>query len=126
MDLGQCLLYGVLLSVKTSTPPSRSAPLRFCAAPRCSARVPRGYCPTHQPTRLETRRPTDPRYGSQQWRRYSRQRLADYPYCVVCDQLAEVTDHIVPVTEAPDRFDDPVNHRSLCRRCNALEAARRR
>ena len=94
------------------------APLRFCARARCGNRVVSGYCPTHQPTRQEQRRPTDPRYGTQQWRRYSLQRLAEHPFCVLCGQLAKVTDHIVPVVDAPHRFDDPTNHRSLCFACN--------
>lgn len=103
-----------------------TAPLRFCAKPRCPARVPYGYCPAHQPTRAEIHRPLDPRYGTQQWRRYSKQRLAEHPFCVLCPAMAEVTDHIVPVDKAPERFFDESNHRSLCKRCNGREAGRHR
>jgi len=101
------------------------APLRVCAAPRCPNRVRKGYCAVHQRPRAEIRRPTDPRYGTQAWRVYSRQRLAEHPFCALCGVLAELTDHIVPVVEAPERFDDPTNHRSLCRRCNRNERVRR-
>lgn len=95
-----------------------SAPLRFCLGKRCPARVPHGYCEKCQPTRAEQKAPTDPRYGTQRWRRYSRARLADHPWCALCPELATVTDHIQPVSEAPDRFWDESNHRSLCHACN--------
>lgn len=94
------------------------APKRFCSAPRCPNRVVSGRCERHQRTRHEARRPTDPRYGSQRWRYLSLYRLAEHPFCELCGQLGEVTDHIVPVTEAPERFWDETNHRTLCRRCN--------
>jgi hypothetical protein len=95
-------------------------PLRVCAFPRCPVRVPRGYCAAHQPTRAESRRPTDPRYGTMQWRRYSRQRLSEHPWCERpgCDELATCTHHVEPVSVAPDRFWDESNHISACRRCN--------
>lgn len=91
------------------------APLRVCSFSGCYRLVPRGYCEKH---RLNQRQPTDPRYGTNRWRLYSRQRLLEHPWCVLCHSLAQVTDHIVPVTEAPERFFDPDNHRSLCRACN--------
>lgn len=95
-----------------------TAPLRVCAAPRCGTLVPSGYCPQHQHLPAEQRQPTDARYGTQRWRRYSRERLAQHPWCALCPELAKVTDHIVPVSEAPDRFWDESNHRSLCHACN--------
>jgi 5-methylcytosine-specific restriction endonuclease McrA len=104
-----------------------SPPLRVCAQQGCGTRVSSGYCATCRPTRREHTHATDPRYGTMRWRRYSAQRRAEHPFCALCGALAAgqehgvsrgVTDHIIPVTEAPDLFDDPTNHRTLCRRCN--------
>jgi 5-methylcytosine-specific restriction endonuclease McrA len=112
-----------------------SRPLRVCATPRCGTPVPKGYCLRCRPTHREHSRPTDPRYGTMQWRRYSAQRKQEHPFCERCGLLAAgpdtngrsrgVTDHIVPVVEAPDRFDDPTNHRTLCIACNAIVRAER-
>lgn len=84
----------------------------------CSVRVKSGYCAACQPPRLALRAPTDPRYGTQRWRRYSKQRLAEHPFCELCGLLAQVTDHKRPVIEAPELFWDDANHRSLCHSCN--------
>jgi 5-methylcytosine-specific restriction endonuclease McrA len=109
-------------------------PSRVCAFHGCHVLVERGYCAQHQRPRLETRHPTDPRYGLQAWRRYTEQRKAEHPFCVRCGALAAgkengrargVTDHIIPVSERPDLFDDPTNHRTLCTRCNATVRAER-
>jgi 5-methylcytosine-specific restriction protein A len=100
------------------------APLRFCATPQCPNKVKAGHCTQHQRTRREARRFTqDARYGTHRWRLYSRNRLAASPWCVLCGQLAEVTDHIVPVVERPDLFWAEHNHRSLCQACNKRRAS---
>ena len=88
--------------------------MRYCATPGCATLVPSGHCPTHRPRRVGR----DPRYSTQRWTRDSRRRLALHPFCVRCGRVAEVTDHIVPVAQAPERFFDPTNHQSLCVRCN--------
>jgi 5-methylcytosine-specific restriction endonuclease McrA len=93
-------------------------PRQVCRQHGCATLVDRGFCAQHQPARLALRQPTDRRYGTMAWRRYSRQRLAEHPWCARCDQLAELTHHRVPVVEAPERFADPTNHESACRRCN--------
>jgi 5-methylcytosine-specific restriction enzyme A len=95
--------------------------MRFCATPACRALVTHGHCATHQPSQRQ-RYGRDPRYSSQRWARLSRRRRAVHPFCVRCDRVAEVTDHIVPVYRAPERFFDPTNHQSLCARCNREKA----
>jgi 5-methylcytosine-specific restriction endonuclease McrA len=112
-----------------------NARLRYCLTPHCTTKVEAGFCPTCRPTKAAQRFPTDPRYGTQQWRRYSQQRRHDHPFCALCGVLAAgsdgprqprgVTDHIVPVIEAPDRFWDETNHRTLCTRCNRQARADR-
>lgn len=54
------------------------APLRFCAQPGCSARVPRGYCAQHRrPSTARLPRPlTDLTYNNPRWRRF---RAVEYP-----------------------------------------------
>src|SRR5262249_43977925 len=59
---------------------------------------------------------------TQAWARYSARRLSLHPFCVLCGKRAQVTDHIVPARQAPEKFWNPKNHRSLCVRCNALAA----
>lgn len=54
------------------------------------------------------------------WRRYSKQRLARFPFCVECAHLgkarrAVVTDHVRPHEDDPMLFKDPDNHQSLCK-----------
>lgn len=95
--------------------------MRFCATPACRELVTHGHCRTHRPSQVR-RFGRDPRYGSLRWRLVSRRQLAQHPFCVRCGHVAEVTDHIVPVYRAPDRFFDPTNHQSLCAQCNREKA----
>ena len=60
------------------------------------------------------------------WRAYSKDRLLDHPYCVMCESqgvmtLATVTDHIKPAKAFPELFDEPTNHQSLCGRHNVIK-----
>lgn len=95
--------------------------MRFCLFASCPNRVPKGYCPQH--THL-ARTPLHPAYGTMRWRRYSQDRLSRHPFCAHCGLLAQVTDHIRPVSTHPELFWESVNHRSLCQRCNAKAAHR--
>jgi 5-methylcytosine-specific restriction endonuclease McrA len=106
------------------------ATLRFCRTrtPPCPNKLRgTGYCPDCQKAHGAAKRFTlDPRYGTQRWRRYSRNRLAQHPWCAECHTLLMpgdgVTDHIIPVVERPDLFWDEHNHRSLCHGCNKRRA----
>jgi 5-methylcytosine-specific restriction endonuclease McrA len=91
-----------------------------CLTPGCPNLVPRGRCATCAPHRAKPA--TDSRYGSQRWRDYTRNRLAQFPFCHWCGKLARVTDHIEPVAVAPHRFWDESNHVSACWSCNRARA----
>ncbi len=81
-------------------PPSSKAPGRKVQQVRREAANQRGY--------------------TWRWRKYSKRRLQEHPWCVHCEQegiagLAHETDHIEPVSGPDDpRFWDPENHQSLC------------
>lgn len=58
-----------------------------------------------------------------QWRKYSRRRLSEHPYCIRCHaagkiRAAVVTDHIRPHRGDVVLFRDPNNHQSLCKHCH--------
>jgi 5-methylcytosine-specific restriction protein A len=103
-----------------------TAPAHYCAAPGCSVLVPRGRkrCATHSRDKELDRGWAQDRGYTAAWARYSKDRLAQFPFCA--DPLrvhpvrvrATVTDHIVSARVAPERFWDPANHRSLCYACN--------
>ena len=58
-------------------------------------------------------------YG-RRWQRYSQSRLWANPLCVQCQQAAQHTDHIQPVTGPDDPlFWDTTNHQSLCQSCHS-------
>jgi 5-methylcytosine-specific restriction enzyme A len=101
-----------------------SAPIGFCPEPGCTERS-HGPCRKCRQKRGELRRLTmDKRYGTQRWRRYSQERIAQHPFCVDCRQLAEVTDHVLPVRTHPHLFWEPSNHASRCQACNKVKAKR--
>jgi 5-methylcytosine-specific restriction protein A len=101
--------------------------MRPCSKAGCPELVPKGgYCPRHKRERSRNydawRGNRHERgYGSR-WERYSRARLREFPFCVLCDRLAEHTDHIVSARDEPARFWDPTNHQSLCADCNRRKA----
>lgn len=96
---------------------------RFCpGSPTCPHRVSAQQpCPVHGTVARNSRRPTDPRYGSERWKQYSLRRRADHPFCVDCGRLADVTDHILSVRTHPELFWDESNHASRCTRCNTVK-----
>jgi 5-methylcytosine-specific restriction enzyme A len=100
-----------------------TSPLRFCLQPGCPERVKQGRCQRHQSERnIAALSRKDRRYHTEQWTRLSRQRLADYPWCAKCPELAQVTDHVVPTWAAPNLFYEPSNLQSLCHACNRRKA----
>ena len=99
------------------------APKRICAEPRCPERVDRGYCPKHRRQRdAVSRFDKHPGYRTEQWKQYSRRRLAEHPWCVLCGRLAQCTDHVQPAATHPELFFEESNHRSLCWSCNRATA----
>lgn len=112
-----------------------TAAVPFCPAPGCHVRG-HGYCQRHQRARQQAvdavRGTRHARGYTSAWARYSKRRLAEFPWCVgfptgVHDRaphLAECTDHILEAAARPDLFWDPNNHQSLCFGCNARKAAR--
>lgn len=97
---------------------TRRRVLRPCATPGCPALVEHGHCAGHATVREQARGTARQRGYDTTWARYSRRRLHQFPFCVRCGRLAEVTDHIVPIRLAPERRLDPTNHQSLCADCN--------
>lgn len=89
--------------------------------------------PTHKPTFAGVRparltRATDEADYDRRWRRYSKQRLNLYPFCVRCeaagyDVPASVTDHITPHRGSHVLFWDTENHQSLCKTCHDRKTA---
>lgn len=63
------------------------------------------------------------------WDKYSRARLQEHRWCVRCeaagrDNLASVTDHVIPVEGAADPLFWPSwNHQSLCTTCHQAKTA---
>lgn len=104
--------------------------MRFCATPRCSARVERGHCPAHRRQRDVARGTRQERGYDAIWDRASKTNLARNPWCVGYPKgvhkpytvLAEVTDHIIAIRKRPDLRMEPSNWQSLCRDCNRRKA----
>jgi 5-methylcytosine-specific restriction protein A len=107
-----------------------TAPLRYCIHPGCRTLV--SGQPRCDPHATQRHREHDARrdpanralYNNTRWRTYSRNRLAQYPLCVRCSGLAEVTDHIKPHRGDYEAFWDPANHQSLCKPCHDRKTAR--
>src|SRR5688500_13860395 len=108
-----------------------SRPRRYCSVTRCRNLVTSGKCAVHQGEKVQRDSST---YDSS-WRRLSRWHRQQFPLCGQgpnedanraasrCLQLglitlADVSDHIVPVTVDPARRLDPTNLRSLCANCH--------
>jgi 5-methylcytosine-specific restriction protein A len=108
------------------------APPRYCTHPRCPKKaVAEGRCEDH-------RRPSaHQRHYTYRWTKYAAAWLLVFPWCgqrrdgafypehSACVRRgervrAEVVDHIVPLSAGGSVFD-PVNHQSLCVRCNTLK-----
>lgn len=106
-------------------------PLRPCRHPGCSKLVRDGYCPEHQPPRME-------RGESAQWHGwYSLSIWTDdlrptqlmlEPWCRECAKRglrvrAVAVDHVVPHRGNWSKFVDRQNLQSLCERCHNRKTA---
>lgn len=58
------------------------------------------------------------------WRRYRERFLAVNPWCVECNRLANVVDHITPHRGNERLFWDPSNHQAMCDSCHSSKTAR--
>lgn len=69
-----------------------TAPLRFCAAPSCGQRVPRGYCPAHSRAKDRARPNAGARlwYMRARWRRLRVQILQEQPLCPECHAEGQI------------------------------------
>jgi 5-methylcytosine-specific restriction enzyme A len=95
-------------------------PRRPCATSGCPNLVTRGqHCPIHQAAYERARGTRTQRGYDNRWGRYSRARLARFPFCAWCGRLADVTDHIRSARAAPELFWNKSNHQSLCAECHA-------
>lgn len=116
----------------------------FCATKGCSARVSSGHCLAHTKARQQVsdihRGSARQRGYTTRWDTFSKAWLARFPWCgqradgqryalhsrcVQAQQwtLAEVTDHIVPLSQGGTNCDE-ANSQSLCRRCNTAKGDR--
>jgi 5-methylcytosine-specific restriction protein A len=111
-------------------PPRATAPLRYCATPRCPNKVTSGHCAQHQQRTLaEHKRFTKGKYG-RPWRRAVAAWIAEDPdtrvFCVDCKAegrlvLGDETDHIIPHRGDDTLFWDRSN---WARRCKAHHSAK--
>ena len=100
-----------------------------CTVPLCAALVPYGNgarCPDHSYEK------TNPAYGRRQavyrtkrWKSARLNHLRQYPWCVVCGQLADTVDHIERFRDEQDPLCwDPKNWQSMCRRDHTAKSNR--
>jgi len=69
-------------------------------------------------------------YNSYAWRKYRKIYLESHPVCVMCEAEgivtpANVVDHIVPIRQGGDKFDEK-NLQALCRRHHDVKSGRDR
>lgn len=65
-------------------------------------------------------------YNSAAWRKIAKSHKTQNPLCVnfeTCGGVAEITDHIQPITEGGAKFDWG-NLQSFCKSCNAAKTAK--
>lgn len=114
---------------------SEDGAMRVCAEPGCHRLTDSIRCEGHDSEHTQTvsqlrKFTTDPRYGTERWKQYSRRYRAEHPFCVTagtgdpgCTEATDVVDHIHPVSRYPDLFWDIANHRPACYACNRRFAA---
>lgn len=71
----------------------------------------------------------DPRYHTTRWRNYRKSFIKSNPLCIECKKVGklvptQVIGHIIPVSEKPELFWEPTNHKALCQSCNLREVRR--
>lgn len=106
--------------------------MQVCSSPGCPILVKRGTprCPAHEGERRRlqdsARREAAPYrslYGTSRWKRMSREKRAEKPWCEWCLErgvrtLATCVDHVKPASTHPQLFFEPSNHKSSCATCN--------
>lgn len=110
-----------------------TAPLAYCAEPRCSARVPYGRCAAHAPQAriLERRHYTGipgVNYG-RKWQKAAKAFLAEHVWCALCPKdrqprLATEVDHRIPHHGDEGMFWDKANWQPVCKPCHSAKTAR--
>jgi len=99
-----------------------TAPLHFCAAPGCPARVRARYCSAHSRAKREQQSTYSPEarglYG-RAWNKARSTWLGQHPYCQVCGHLANEVDHIRPHRGDRQLFWARENWQSLCTSCHS-------
>lgn len=103
-------------------------PLKPCRWPGCPELVEGAYCDKHRKQMNneynQYLRDEDSKkfYNSTAWRKLARKQLIREPLCSIClkegrASMAEIADHIKPITEGGERLDIN-NLQSLCRSCH--------
>lgn len=104
------------------------APLRPCASPGCTNRVPNGRCDTHNRYARRQRDTWTEVYGAE-WPRIRLDYLERNPRCALCPRMAQVPDHYpVGVRELRARGITNPHHdrylRPLCWPCHSQHTGR--
>jgi 5-methylcytosine-specific restriction protein A len=103
-------------------------PLRMCTRPGCREFTPGVYCSSHQQRRAqayEQQRGTASARGyGARWRKYRQRYLIEHPWCVSCNGLANVVDHVKPHVGDVKLMWDPKNHQAMCSSCHSRKTAR--
>jgi 5-methylcytosine-specific restriction protein A len=112
--------------------------MRYCVWPKCSIRVPRGYCPAHARRRdVDRGTPTERGYTAR-WHKRAAAFRARYPLCgdrpaglapvrSQCRDAGRVTpgdavDHVTPHRGDPGLFWDELNNwQTLCAACHSAK-----
>jgi len=91
-----------------------------CGYPGCRELVRDGArCPAHtKPSPKRT--PHNPLYSTTRWQRLRAVVLRRSPVCTECGRPATLVDHIVPISEGGEQFDE-ANLRPLCAGCHARQ-----
>jgi 5-methylcytosine-specific restriction protein A len=95
------------------------APLTYCAAQGCGAKVPSGYCAAH---RTQVRKVANwdgyqRLYRTARWRRLRDQVRIEQPFCAEagCHLVVDDVHHVVKRIDDLDLFFDRTNVVGLCR-----------
>ena len=84
------------------------------------------YCKEHKRERWRGTRSNynrNPLYNTAKWRRLSKYMLAKFPLCKVCNVPAAHVDHIVPVVQGGQAFNEE-NLQTLCVSCHSRKTAK--
>ena len=97
-------------------------PFKVCSKHLCNALTKNrdGRCDEHAIVRKRAPKPSHAMYNTLRWRAYSKRFRTYHAVCInhaTCHGMAEVTDHIHPVEEGGD-FWDQANHQAMCHFCH--------